>query len=143
MEVRVKRFAQPSPGTGVNPEHPFSYVSAGLLVWHDRQNLVRFQRAVNADSGFVGTFGQYISEAKNIGGSRTELADEDTFLRIERRAGKFALALSKDGRTWTNVRMQGKDLTLPGKVKVGVFVINCTNRSITHAFSDFRLASYQ
>ena len=142
LQVRVRKFEQPNPNTGVNTENPLSYVSSGLLVWQDSLNFIRFQRAANADSGFVGTFGQYISKGKLIGGSRIELADEDTYLRVERKAGKFMLAQSRDGKTWTTVRTRGKDLTLQDKVKVGVFVINATNRQITHELTDFRLTTY-
>ncbi|MBC8869241.1 MAG: DUF1349 domain-containing protein [Planctomycetes bacterium] len=141
LQVRARRFEQPEPNTGANAENPRSYVSSGLLVWQDRGNFIRFQRAASADSGFVGTFGQLISGGDMIGGSRIELADQDTYLRVERKAGKFNLAQSRDGKTWMTVQTQGKELTLQDKVKVGVFVINGTNRQITHEFADFRLTA--
>ena len=148
--VRLKKSQWPSPGTGVNADQPLSYVSAGLLVWQDELNLLRLQRAANGDTGFVGSFGQFISDGKNIGGSLMPRADEatyqrrvnqDAYLRLERKAGRFVLWKSNDGRNWTMLQTQGQALTLADKVSVGVFVINATNRPIQREFTDFILTT--
>jgi regulation of enolase protein 1 (concanavalin A-like superfamily) len=141
VEVRVRRFLRPKPKSAVNPANPVSYVSGGLLIWQDEKNFIRFQRAANGDSKFVGTFGQYFADGQMIALSRIELPDEDTHLRIERRQGRFALSQSADGKTWTAVRPKGKDLSLPSRVKVGVFAMNATNRQIVHEFTDLKLTA--
>ncbi len=143
IEVKVVKFAQPKPKTSSNKEKPASFVAGGILIWQDGKNFLRFLRAANADNKDFTVFvaAEFYFGGEKIAGGGQKTADEDTYLRVERKAGKFTLAESKDGNAWKSRRPPGKDLVLQGKVKVGVAVVNATTAEITHEFTQLKLTA--
>lgn len=141
IQVRVAKFEKPKPNTSSNKENPASFVAGGILIWQDGENFLRFLRAANTDRKDFPVFvaAEFYFEGKMVSGGGAKTADDDTYLRVERKAGKFTLADSKDGKTWMPRRPPGKELVLQGKVKVGVAVVNSTTAEITHEFTELNV----
>jgi uncharacterized protein DUF1349 len=139
--VKAARFEKPKPNTSSNKEKPASFIAGGIVIWQDGNNFLRFLRAANADRKDFDAFvaAEYYSEGKKIAGGGAKTSDMDTYLRVERKKGKFSLSVSDDGKSWTARKPAGKELTLQTKVKVGVAVINSTTAETTHVFSDLKL----
>lgn len=142
LEVCARKFDVPYPKTAVSTdkENAFSYVSSGLVIWQDERTFIRLQRAANGDSGRTFIHLNQFSSGAISSNSNVSIDNEDAYLRVERKAGQFTMSHSRDGRTWTVIPAKGPLLTIPGKVRVGVFVINATNRAVTHEFTSLRFA---
>jgi regulation of enolase protein 1 (concanavalin A-like superfamily) len=139
VQVRARKFEVPQPKSFANKDNPYSYVSSGLLVWQDRDTFLRLQRSGNGDSGNVGINANQFSDGDMSASRGFRLADEDVYLRVERKDGQISESYSTDGESWTPVPQPEKKLEMTGKVKVGIFVVNATTREIQHEFSDFKL----
>ena len=137
MQVLVRKFPRPLANTGANTTKPLPYVSSGLVVWQEGGKFVRLERA-SAHPTFLAAVGSWFSGQKKVARGRNTLQDESVWLRLKRKGGKLSLFHSA-GKTWTPVVPAGEEFLLPGKVKVGVFTINATNREIRHQFEGFTL----
>lgn len=137
VQVKVPPFPRPLARVSVEPGKP-SYVGAGLLVWADNKNFIRFLRA---DSGegpnrFAGLEAYHDGELALF--ENAAWPGTGGYLRLERRQGKFSWAASADGVTW---QPQKKPLSLdfPPKVSVGVLAVNSTTGRFAPEFSEFKL----
>jgi hypothetical protein len=140
VQVRVKKFPMPKPGTGANKVKPVAFVSSGLVVWQDSENFIRFERGAT-DRSF--TFVECYSGGQlgALGDGPETSSEDDTFLRIARTKGKFDFSQSNDGETWVPITPKGDLPALKGQLNVGVIVVNATTREITHDFTDVKLSA--
>jgi hypothetical protein len=144
VQVLASRFEVPAPNTGSNKKRPTSIVFSGVVVWQDAQNYVRFARSANGDNNLISVGMEYFSKGKKVSSYSVAQSDEDTVLFLSRT--KDSIFMSHRGiseKSWPAnggiVVGDENATTLQKEVLVGVFVINSTNREITHKFSHFQL----
>jgi regulation of enolase protein 1 (concanavalin A-like superfamily) len=107
------------------------YHGAGLIVWQDRSNYLRLERAV----GFIkGRHRPYINYEVREGGrlvvSRgVTIADRSLFLKLRREGVAFSACYSHDGRRW--VELGRVDATFAERVEVGVVAVNSSKRTLS------------
>ncbi|MCC9609765.1 DUF1349 domain-containing protein [Blastopirellula sp. JC732] len=134
IEAHVLDFPIPAENIG---NIRTSYVAAGLVVWQDDKNFLRWTRSAVGES--KATFGsaELYEQGKLAAAFNVAWNGQPMWLRLERRAERVFLWISDDGIKWrrhTSLRMP----FLP-KVKVGVFALNSTKREFAATFSDFYL----
>jgi hypothetical protein len=144
VQVLASRFEVPAPKTGVNKERPISIVFSGIVVWQDAQNYIRFARSANGDNNLISVQMEHFSKGKKANSYTVAQNDEDTVLFVSRTRNSFFMShRGISQKTWPAhggiVVGDENDTTLQNEVKVGVFVVNSTNREITHKFSHLQL----
>ena len=112
--------------THYNPYH-----GAGLIVWEDRSNYVRLERAV----GFInGRYHPYINYELRAGGLLAvtrgfTIEDGPLWLKLRRRGAAFSAWYSYDGRRW--VALRRIDATFADRVEVGVVAVNSAEQTLS------------
>jgi regulation of enolase protein 1 (concanavalin A-like superfamily) len=139
LHVKVDPFERPEPGTSTNGRN--SFVGAGLLVWQDGKNFIRFLRAANGESGRLFAQVEFYQEGMFAGGDLSDLDDKSTHLRLSRNGNTFTFAVSEDGKQWTELQTEVKNVALPKNVKVGVAAINSTAREFAPRFEALALTA--
>jgi len=111
--------------------HYDPYHGAGLIVWQDRSNYLRLERAV----GFIkGRHRPYINYEVREGGRLAvshgvTIADRSLFLKLRRQGVAFSAWYSHDGRRW--VELGRVDATFAERVEVGVVAVNSSERTLS------------
>jgi regulation of enolase protein 1 (concanavalin A-like superfamily) len=73
-----------------------------------------------------------------LGGARSsDLPDQDTYLRLERRGNRFLGSVSADGRQWT--RLEPLEANFPKKVRVGVAAVNAARQPLSVRYEGLQL----
>jgi regulation of enolase protein 1 (concanavalin A-like superfamily) len=139
FQVKVDPFERPEPGTSTNGRN--SFVGAGLLVWQDGKNFIRFLRAANGESGRLFAQVEFYQEGMFAGGHLSDLNDKGTHLRLSRNGNTFTFAVSEDGKEWTELPTEVKNVDLPKNVKVGVAAINSSAREFAPRFEALALTA--
>jgi hypothetical protein len=127
VQVKVMPFDRPKAKTTTNGEN--SYVGAGLLFWKDSNNFVRFLRAANGESGRLIVSVEAFKGGKAQAWHDVDVPDEPTFLRAERRDGRYRFSHSRDAVKWTDCPIEW-DHFLASELDVGVTATNST--IVTH-----------
>src|SRR5262249_51236431 len=122
LQVKVDPFERPAPGTSTNRRD--SFVGAGLLVWQDGKNFIRFLRGADGESGLLFAQVEFYQAGVLVGGHLSFVNDKGTHLRLSRNGSTFTFAVSEDGKEWTELRPGLKNVDLPKNLKVGVAAIN-------------------
>jgi regulation of enolase protein 1 (concanavalin A-like superfamily) len=96
------------------------YDGAGLLLWQDSNNYLRFERAAIMSDG---TLRPYMNYERWQGGSQvssrgTPYPDEPVVLRIERKGNQILASFSPDGKRW--ISLPTIDVKLSPDLRVGV-----------------------
>ncbi|HEV3146633.1 MAG TPA: TIGR03067 domain-containing protein, partial [Gemmataceae bacterium] len=131
-QVRVLPFNRPKPNTAATGKN--SYVGAGLVLWQDSNNFVRFFRAANGESGMLVASVEVFKDGKAVAWGDEEIPDEATHLRIERHGDRCRFLYGPDGQKWTEIPNIFEHLT-SGPLEVGIAAANST--TATHA-AEFR-----
>ena len=111
--------------------HYDPYHGAGLIVWQDRSNYLRLERAV----GFIkGRHRPYINYEVREGGRLAvshgfTTEDAPLFLKLRRQGVAFSAWYSRDGRRW--VALGRVDATFAERVEVGVVAVNSSKRTLS------------
>jgi regulation of enolase protein 1 (concanavalin A-like superfamily) len=138
LAATVKKFVLPKADTSSGGN--FSFTSAGLLLWQDDKNFVRFDRASegNAPSPFLWI--EHFSGGKPVTQELAQTANENVRLRIERKGDELTFSAKEDGKDdWRKV--YSAKMKLAPELKVGVLAINSTNRVVTAEYEDLELNS--
>lgn len=124
--VKASGDVHPGPESSVADGLP--YQGTGLLLWADKDNFVRLERA-----GLIrdGAFITYATFEHFRGGRRAfsrgvRLEDLPTYLRLERRGGTLHAAVSRDGANWSSFPPQ--EVRLPDELKLGVAAVNTSTK---------------
>jgi serine/threonine protein kinase/regulation of enolase protein 1 (concanavalin A-like superfamily) len=114
----------------------YAVAGAGLLVWQDENNFVRFVRAYTpVDAKMPVRVEQHWFRNGSPGGG---LGSPDTpWLQLERKAGRVVLRTSADGRSW--VEVGAVDLAAGGRLRVGVVAVSTLDKAVAFQFSDREL----
>lgn len=134
VQVKVRAFPLPQANTSSSGKH--SFVSSGLLVWHDDKNFLRFDRAA-AGGPFPFVWAEHFEDGKSVTHKLVRAGADDTLLRVVRTGDKLTLSFSGDGENWTEVFAE--DVKLPEKLKIGVLAINTTTTEFAPILEEFKV----
>lgn len=132
FDVRVLDFPRPEPNSGANGNR--SYLAAGILLWQDDQNFIRWTRSASAEKNAVYLSCEQFENGKIAGGGIFPLKDAPVWLRIERRGNNLRMSASGNGTDWKQV-LERRSAYQP-KLKLGVFGLNVTNKEIPFQFQE-------
>lgn len=131
------------PGTEPLKQLPFTFHGAGLLIWQDEGNYLRFERIGMYSAVERKKLNQVLVElcknGKTASTSARDVRDSDVLLRMERRGSEIRCSYSPDdGKTWLDVRRL--NASFPAEVNVGVTAGNASPKSFPARLTDFELA---
>ena len=135
IEVRVAAFPMPDPNTA--NAGPHSYFGAGLVLWEDGKNFIRFMRAAHGESKRTWASIEYFVDGSSLVFLNYDIAVGATWLRIVRSADDFRFWFSEDGNDWTEMSPQPV-VRLGKKLDVGVAAVNSTVKPFTPRFDQFK-----
>lgn len=139
FEVRVGDYPRPQAQTGVDGHA--SYVAAGILLWQDDRNLLRWTRTASGEANAVFLSCEQYEQGQLIGGGNFPMEDKPITLRLERRKDRLILSATYDNSTWRKVLE--RRCSLEKDIKVGVFGLNVTEKDIEYRFEAPYLLSSQ
>ena len=122
LQVKVPAF--PLPGDAASSGGRHSFVSAGLLIWQDKKNFIRLERAAVEKSPFVWV--ERFKDGKSASSRMKGIADKDAGLRVVRKGNRFAFQCDEGGEGKTWVEVHAEEVALPAKLRVGVAAVNTT-----------------
>jgi regulation of enolase protein 1 (concanavalin A-like superfamily) len=134
VEVRVEMFDLPNEKASSGGK--YSFVSSGLLVWHDDQNFIRMDRAAVGNSPFIWV--ERFQDGKSASHKLLGIENKDIWLRVTRSGDKFTFETSEDGKEWSEVHSE--EAKLAEQLKVGVLAINTTVEEFSVKLKDFKLS---
>ncbi len=138
LEASVTKFVLPKPDTSSGGN--FSFVSAGLLVWQDDKNFVRFDRAAEGSAPSPFLWVEHFSGGKPVAQKLARTANVNITLKVERTGDELTFSSKEEGETeWRKIHSAKMKLT--PDVNVGVLAINSTNRVFTAEFDGLGLKS--
>ena len=133
----------PSPRPQRYPEaapHDQTYHFAGLVVWADQGNLIRFglNGSTDYEAGRPCLDLQCFRDRQDVTRDIRHTTEGPVYVQAERRGDKLILKSSPDGQAWTAYRTC--TLTgLPAKLYVGVTAINAGAGSFAPEFANWSL----
>jgi regulation of enolase protein 1 (concanavalin A-like superfamily) len=132
--VKSTGGVQPGPKCSVPDGLPYN--GAGLLVWVDRDNYFRLERAGLIREGAYITYVnfEHFKQGRRTFSQGAELRDLPTNLRLERRGGSIYASASHDGVHWTP--FPPLEVPLPDEVKLGVAAVNSSTQPFTAELDD-------
>jgi hypothetical protein len=124
----VKTTGNVNPGPKSSVPEGLPYHGAGLLLWVDRDNYVRLERAGMIRGGEFITYVncEHFSRGRRAFSQGRALQDKPTHLRLERREEKVFASASHDGVTWSP--FPALDIHLPDELKLGVTAVNSSTK---------------
>lgn len=123
-EVHVKDFQRPEANSGANGNR--SYLAAGIVVWQDENNFLRWTRSASAEKHATYLSCEQFEGGQHVGGGYFKLKDQPVWLRVERRGKMLKMSASNDGKTWSEAIE--RDCTYADRLELGVFGLNVTQR---------------
>lgn len=123
LTARVEKFPTPKPNSSSNGR--LSAVSAGLLLWQDEKNYIRFERAAEGNAASHSVLIERHLKGAERSSMTHDIQDVDTFLRLTRVGDKFTFEVRDNGQDWTTLKSE--ELKLPEKLKLGIAAINTTS----------------
>jgi regulation of enolase protein 1 (concanavalin A-like superfamily) len=136
--AEVKILGDFQPGTVPIKGLFFTFQGAGLLLWHDKDNYVRFERAAGFDrERFQWLFLETCKDGKPSPKKPMNVRDAAVTLRAERHANLINYSYSLDGKTW--LKVDNIATTLPRKISIGISATNASPRPFPARFTDFVL----
>jgi hypothetical protein len=138
LQARVLPFPRPEANTSSNGRN--SFVGAGLVVWLDGKNFVRFVRGANGETGRLVVTIEHYQEGHLLQEHSINIADQATDLRVERHESSFRFLVHSDipKGEWTEIPTRPK-VKLPAKLKVGLLAVNSTTKVFAGQWEQLRL----
>jgi S1-C subfamily serine protease len=123
----------------------FSFQSAGLLIWQDDKNFVRFERAKKSDGGLMGTKNQLLVEVYKRGKSELTFYKDIPDLPMALVAIRQGSGLHLFFELPNNQRALFREMQIDFKddIFVGIAAANLSNRALTAKFQEFVLIDLQ
>ena len=148
FRAQVKVTGEFKPGDKAHNPKTVPYNAAGLLIWQDNKNYVRFERR----DWWLANQNKYASppalpEYFKNGTSqqwqslhKLELfTGKSTWLELERRGDKLIAAVSHDGKNWIGTSEIA--VSLPKTVWVGVLAINTSVEPFVAEFAELKIGA--
>jgi S1-C subfamily serine protease len=123
---------------------PFTYQGAGLIVYQDKDNFFRLERAASVIIDGLHPVHRLLMEAVKDGKEAKggyiylDIPERDTMLIVTRRKGRVRCLFSPDGGNSLAV-FREFELDLPPKVKVGLSAANISAKPFTATFENFAI----
>jgi hypothetical protein len=139
LRARVLPFPRPEANTSSNGRN--SFAGAGLVVWQDGKNFIRFVRGGNGETRRLVVTIELYQEGHLLRERSLDVADQATDLRIERHQTSFVFLIRSDipKKKWTEMATWSK-LEWPAKLKVGLLAVNSTTKVFAAQSEQFRLS---
>lgn len=131
-ELRVADFPRPQVKSGVDGHA--SYVAAGILVWQDDRNLLRWTRTASGEANAVFLSCEQYEKGQLVGGGNFPMEDKPITLRIERRNDRLILSATYDKSSWRKVLE--RRCSFQKNVTVGAFGMNVTQKDLEYRFEE-------
>jgi RNA polymerase sigma factor (sigma-70 family) len=137
VQVKVCAALRPTPPGTVPGRLP--YQAGGLLVWSNRNQYIRLERAaIQRDGAAQSGVAFELREKGQLGAAHwVAFGEQDAHLRLQRRGQQFLGSVSADGQQWT--ALPSLTLPLPAKVRVGVAAVNTAQQPLAVRFENLRL----
>jgi S1-C subfamily serine protease len=125
---------------------PFTYQGAGLIVYEDKNNFFRLERAASVLLEGLHPVHRLLIEAVKDGKEvdkgyiYLDVPDRNTLLILVRRKGRVRSLYSPDGGN-SMIVFREFDLDLPAKVKIGLSATNISEKAFTAHFENFTLVN--
>jgi regulation of enolase protein 1 (concanavalin A-like superfamily) len=139
-----------SPGSALPKDRavrglPFTVQSAGLLLYQDKNNFLRLERAASILTDRLTPVNRLLIEAVKDGQQAMQpiylnIPEGDVLLVLVKRKGRVRCMFSLDGGR-SGQRLREFALNLPAKVKVGLTAANISAQPFTATFENFALLS--
>lgn len=133
LQVKIAAFELPPESDSSGGR--YAYLGAGVLLWQDEDNYVRFERAALSPRRYASI--ERFTGGKRVGEKSQDLPAAATWFRVSRRGDRFRFEWSRDGRKW--LPLHAFELQLAKRLQVGVHAINTTNQKFAATFSDYKL----
>jgi S1-C subfamily serine protease/regulation of enolase protein 1 (concanavalin A-like superfamily) len=135
--AKVKVVGPLEPGAAGTRVNSVPYYGAGLVLWLDDGDYIRFERGAGYRNDKINTFATFESRRNGSFGARSngKLAPGDAWLRLERHGRTIDASSSPDGANWT--RHKPIQVDWPSKLKVGVVAVNSCLDPLTVRFEGF------
>jgi hypothetical protein len=123
---------------------PFTYQGGGIIVYQDKNNFFRLERAASVIIDGLQPVHRLLIEAVKEGKEAEggyiylDVPDRNTLLIVVRRKGRVRCLYSPDGGNSVAV-FREFELDLPPKVKVGLSATNISAKNFTANFENFTL----
>lgn len=130
-----------SPQGDRTSSHWLPYHGAGLLVWLDRNNYIRLERAaIKKGSGSY----HYINfelrrNAMAEFSTGTSVPSGAITLRLERRGPRVVASYRREDQDWVKIRQEGGVRNWDNALKVGVVAINTSTDAFAARFENFQV----
>ena len=147
VEVEVSGTFEPGTAGTLPEAYPFN--GAGLLLWDNDADYVRFERNVwvtsqGEHSSYTPLFEYWQNDQdlmQDQPSSKPFFKGPSTWLRITRQGNQLHAAVSNDGTNW--IEQNPVTVQLPEKIEVGVDAINTSKKPFKVEFSELKLVSRQ
>jgi S1-C subfamily serine protease/regulation of enolase protein 1 (concanavalin A-like superfamily) len=129
------------PGTDPVRNIPFPFNGAGLLIWQDQNNYMRFERSAGTAGELTAVHRVLLEVCKNgnpSGHVYIDVPEAPTYLRIERKEGDIQCMFGPDGKKW--IAFKRLAVEFPDKVQVGVSASNTSKKPFPARFEEFLLS---
>lgn len=139
--AEVTVAGQLQPGGGRTSSYALPYQGAGLLVWLDRDNFIRFERAaILRGNGFFPyvNFEQRAS-ASMASSTGTATPEGPIRLRLERKGSTVSAAYRMEGQDWVKIPRSVGIRWWGDLLKVGVAAVNTATAPLTVELMDLRV----
>jgi len=139
--AEVKVVGQVSPQGVPTSSYALPYHGAGLLLWLDRDNYIRLERAaILRDDGML----PYVNFEKRASATMHTTLGEPTpdgplALRLTRHGPNLSAAYRIEGQNWIELRQEVSLRGWGDALHVGVAAINTASAPFTAEFADFRV----
>jgi regulation of enolase protein 1 (concanavalin A-like superfamily) len=128
------------PGVDLLPGFPFTFQGAGLLLWQDENNYLRFERTASHVGGkrLHQVLVELCREGHTMPSTLKNVSDTDIVLRFERHGSEVKCDYSLDGaKSWLPIKRQPIPFNKP--LKVGVSASNVSPRPFSPRFEGWEL----
>lgn len=130
LEVHVGSVGPPGPPAD-------SYLGAGLLLWQDERNFVRFLRAATASPRRTFVHFEHFRDGRLIASTGLDVPNRLTALRAVRAGNTFRFYWRSDGGQWSQYAVG--PVSLSESLEVGVCAINTSAEPFAAGFSGLQL----
>ena|GEM_PF-1204331 len=138
--AQVRVLGNLKPGTKFIKGLNFAFQGAGILIWQDPENYVRFERT--SMYNFKGerlywVFLESVKPGRKPSETQRVVRDAPVTLKVERQGKTLTFSYSTDEKTWLKVNELAT--TLPPKIMIGIAATNVAPRELTARFSNFEM----
>ncbi len=129
FQLAIKVGAFPTAKTNASPTRRPCHRSAGLLLWQDDRNFIRFERVGSGGRPDPFVYLEHFDDGQSTTKRKLSIEDKDTYLRVTRVGDKIEFDSSEDGQDWN--KLTTLTAKFPEEIKAGVLVINTSVESFS------------